>query len=116
MKIAIGSDHAGLELKNHINGYLEAIILVVVAVVIRIVMLFLTIKKVSTYVSIAAFIVLSFGFAYYLQGSAFSSIDYIFNILMWGDPTQFPYIIIFGIIFLVGIVANIVSFFLEKDA
>lgn len=98
---------------DFVGGYLLSVIFVFAFIVIRVGALFIKNKRIANYIALLVFVMLCFAFALYLQGSILSTIDHIFNIVMWGDPTQFPSIVIFGILFLLGVLSNLVSFWLE---
>lgn len=89
--------------------YVAGLVFVLAGIAALIVSLVFDGKMIGKYVGLAGSAALSVGFALFAVGSCLSVIDYIYNIVMWGDAKQFPFIMTFGVFLLVGTGLSIAS-------
>ena len=64
--------------------------------------------KYSNYIRLIVAVMITLSLSLFASGSVLSVVDKIYNIVMWGDATQFPRIIGFGSCLLLGTIADIV--------
>lgn len=64
--------------------------------------------KYSNYMRLIVAVMITLAMSLFASGSVLSVVDKIYNIVMWGDATQFPKIIGFGVCLLLGTIADIV--------
>ena len=64
--------------------------------------------KYSNYIRLIVAVMIALAMSLFASGSVLSVVDKIYNIVMWGDATQFSKIIGFGVCLLLGTIADIV--------
>ena len=64
--------------------------------------------KYSNYIRLIVAVMIALAMSLFASGSVLSVVDKIYNIVMWGDATQFSKIIGFGACLLLGTIADIV--------
>lgn len=65
--------------------------------------------KYSNYMRLIVAVMITLAMSLFASGSVLSVVDKIYNIVMWGDATQFPKIIGFGVCLLLGTIADIIA-------
>lgn len=93
------------------EDYIPAQILLLITIFVQLGSIALTIlgNSFAKYAKLASVVLFAFAFAFFLTGSCLSVIDKIYNIVMWGDSTQFPAIVAYGCMMFVGLVCDVVS-------
>lgn len=93
--------------------YTVGLVFLIFGVVALIVSLVFDGKKMNSYLMLAGCVCLSAAFSLFAAGSVLSVVDYVYNIVMWGDGSQFPAIISFGIVLLMGTGTSIAACWLK---
>ena len=96
------------------SQYLPCGIFLIVALVINIASIIIPQEKIASYVELGGAIVKGVSMMFFVLGSILSIVDVIYKIVMWGDPAQFPNIIIFGVFLLLSTLLDIVVCFLKE--
>lgn len=108
--------NAGGMMKEVPADYTSGLALLVVGIVLLVASLVFDGKRWNAYIGIAAAVLLSFALALFVFGSVLSIVDHVFNIVMWGDATQFPAIVGFGVVQLLATGLSVSSCFLTFSA
>lgn len=94
--------------------YVGALICGVLGIAAHIAVLFLEKKSWVDYLELAGTICLTVELGMFLAGGCLSVVDYIYGINFWGDATQVPSIIGYGVVLFVGMVLSVVISYLGK--
>ena len=94
--------NAGGVLKEVPSDYTSGLVCLIFCIVALVVSLVFDGKRFAPYLTLAGSILLGAAFSLFAVGSVLSIVDYVYNIVMWGDPTQFSAIIGFGIVLLLS--------------
>lgn len=97
--------------------YTPSFIFIIVTLLLQVGYVVMLIKniKFAEYLKLLIVIFGALGLSYFVTGSMLSIIDKIYNIVMWGDITQFPAIMVFGAFLLVAEGLNIATCFLKNE-
>lgn len=94
--------------------YLISVILAGLAFVAQILSCVFEKKRGGDYIELAGVILLCAEFAVFISAGILSIVDFIYGINFWGDATQFPFILTFGLLLLAATVISVVCCFLGK--
>ncbi len=91
--------------------YPISLIMLIVGIVAQIAFLVLSVFEIkyAEYLKLVIVVLVAVGLSYFITGSILSIVDKVYNIVMWGDSTQFPAIVGFGTVLTAAEICNIVS-------
>lgn len=95
--------------------YTPALICLVLGALVLLTSLILSLFRLPyhEYLRLLAAVLIAIALAYFSTGSVLSIIDKVYNIVMWGDATQFPAIIGFGSTLAASLVLTIATCWLN---
>lgn len=94
--------------------YVTALVFGVLAVAAHAVTFVFENKSWSDYIELAASIFVAAEFSVFLTGGVLSVVDYIYGINFWGDATQVPAIIGYGVVLFISAALSIACCFMSK--
>ncbi|MBO4990377.1 MAG: hypothetical protein J6D37_08615 [Clostridia bacterium] len=96
------------------SKYILSVVFAGLALVAQILACVFEKKRGGDYIELAGVVLLCSEFATFLSAGILSIVDFIYGINFWGDATQFPFILIFGLLLLAATVISVVCCFLGK--
>lgn len=103
---------------GHVAGipeYRRTLVYIPLAVLAEILTVIFAQKPWNDYIHVAGSVFMSFAFVSFANGGVLSVADYVAGINLFGDASQVPAIMIYGVILLCGVVLSIIDCFICKE-
>lgn len=99
----------------NIPEYRRTLIYIPLAVLAEILTVVFAQKSWNDYIHVAGSILMSFAFVSFANGGVLSVADYVAGINLFGDASQVPAIMVYGVILLCGVIVSIIECFICKE-
>lgn len=100
---------------SSIPQYKRTLIYIVMAVLAEVLTVVFAQKSWSDYIHVAGSALMAFAFASFANGGVLSVADYVAGINLFGDASQVPAIMTYGVMLLCGVILSIIDCFICKE-
>jgi len=100
---------------SSIPQYKRTLIYIVLAVLAEVLTVVFAQKSWNDYIHVAGSALMAFAFASFANGGVLSVADYVAGINLFGDASQVPAIMTYGVMLLCGVILSIIDCFICKD-
>lgn len=100
---------------SSIPQYKRTLIYIVLAVLAEVLTVVFAQKSWNDYIHVAGSALMAFAFASFANGGVLSVADYVAGINLFGDASQVPAIMTYGVILLCGVILSIIDCFICKE-
>lgn len=100
---------------SNIPQYKRTLVYIVLAVLAEVLTVVFAKKSWNDYIHVAGSVLMAFAFASFANGGVLSVADYVAGINLFGDASQVPAIMTYGVMLLCGVVLSIIDCFICKD-
>ena len=100
---------------SSIPQYKRTLIYIVLAVLAEVLTVVFAQKSWNDYIHVACSALMAFAFASFANGGVLSVADYVAGINLFGDASQVPAIMTYGVMLLCGVILSIIDCFICKD-
>ena len=100
---------------SSIPQYKRTLIYIVLAVLAEILTVVFALKSWIDYIHVAGSALMAFAFASFANGGVLSVADYVAGINLFGDASQVPAIMTYGVMLLCGVILSIIDCFICKE-
>lgn len=100
---------------SSIPQYKRTLIYIVMAVLAEVLTVVFAQKLWSDYIHVAGSALMAFAFASFANGGVLSVADYVAGINLFGDASQVPAIMTYGVMLLCGVILSIIDCFICKE-
>ena len=100
---------------SSIPQYKRTLIYIVMAVLAEVLTVVFAQKSWSDYIHVVGSALMAFAFASFANGGVLSVADYVAGIKLFGDASQVPAIMTYGVMLLCGVILSIIDCFIYKD-
>lgn len=100
---------------SSIPQYKRTLIYIVLAVLAEVLTVVFAQKSWNDYIHVAGSALMAFAFASFANGGVLSVADYVAGINLFGDASQVPAIMTYGVMLLCGVILSIIDCFICKE-
>jgi len=100
---------------SSILQYKRTLIYIVLAVLAEVLTVVFAQKSWNDYIHVAGSALMAFAFASFANGGVLSVADYVAGINLFGDASQVPAIMTYGVMLLCGVILSIIDCFICKE-
>ncbi len=100
---------------SSILQYKRTLIYIVLAVLAEVLAVVFAQKSWNDYIHVAGSALMAFAFASFANGGVLSVADYVAGINLFGDASQVPAIMTYGVMLLCGVILSIIDCFICKE-
>ena len=100
---------------SSILQYKRTLIYIVLAVLAEVLIVVFAQKSWNDYIHVAGSALMAFAFASFANGGVLSVADYVAGINLFGDASQVPAIMTYGVMLLCGVILSIIDCFICKE-
>ena len=100
---------------SSILQYKRTLIYIVLAVLAEVLTVVFAQKSWNDYIQVAGPALMAFAFASFANGGVLSVADYVAGINLFGDASQVPAIMTYGVMLLCGVILSIIDCFICKE-
>lgn len=100
---------------SSIPQYKRTLIYIVLAVLAEVLTVVFAQKSWNDYIHVAGSALMAFAFASFANGGVLSIADYVAGINLFGDASQVPAIMTYGVMLLCGVILSIIDCFICKE-